>query len=272
MGELDKFSGKGVAPTTSKSLTTGGTQTPQWVQKATHKDTANANKILQGASGRFAIALDATGSMAALIDMAKRSIQEILTRVMREAGKPVEIMLVAYRDYDVPTDIVVASAPSEDANALISWLGKIDARGGGSNDGEAVERALETISEAGRFDAIVVAGDEPPNSRAFLQTVTRKDAPVAEDLARRFSQTGTPIHTFVVGDNPRTVKAFANLASLSGGQSGRLDGSAEMIDMAVMAMLAALKGSEGVKAYMRDYHVTSQGAEFGRLLIEGPKK
>ena len=51
-----------------------------------------------------------------------------------------------------------------------------------------------------------------------------------------------------------------------------MDGSEEMIDMAVMAMLAALKGSEGVKAYMRDYHVTSRGAAFGRLLIEGPKK
>jgi hypothetical protein len=161
---------------------------------------------------------------------------------------------------------------SKDHHALTAWLGQIDASGGGSNDGEAIERALETISEAGRFDAILVAGDEPPNSRAFLQTVNRKNAPAAEDLARRFSKTNTPIHTFVVGDDPRTVKAFANLASLSGGQSGRLDGSAEMIDMAVMAMLAALKGREGVKAYMRDYHVTSQGAAFGRLLIEGPKK
>ncbi len=63
-----------------------------------------------------------------------------------------------------------------------------------------------------------------------------------------------------------------SLASLSGGKSGRLDGSAEMIDMAVMAMLAKLKGSEGVKAYMRDYHIGSRAAEFGQLLLEGPKK
>jgi hypothetical protein len=45
-----------------------------------------------------------------------------------------------------------------------------------------------------------------------------------------------------------------------------------MIDMAVMVMLAKLKGSDGVKAYLRDYRVTSQAAEFGRLLLEGPKK
>jgi hypothetical protein len=272
MGELDKFSGKGVTPANPNSVTTSRAQTPAWVQKDKRNEAGSVKRILQGPNGRFAIALDATGSMTGLIDMAKLSIQEILTRVMREADRPVEIMLVAYRDYDVPNDIVVASAPSKDHRALMAWLGQIEARGGGSNDGEAIERALETISEAGRFDAILVAGDEPPNSRAFLQTVNRKDAPAAEDLARRFSQSNTPIHTFVVGDNPRTVKAFADLSSLSGGQSGRLDGSAEMIDMAVMAMLAALKGSEGVRAYMRDYHVTSGGAAFGRLLIEGPKE
>jgi hypothetical protein len=272
MGELDKFSGKGATSTHSKSITTSRTQTPAWVKKGKGSEARGADQILQGPSGRFAIALDATGSMAGLIEMAKRSIQEILRRVMREAGRPIEIMLVAYRDYDVPNDIVAASTPSKDHQALTAWLGRIDARGGGSNDGEAVERALETIRDAGRFDAIVVAGDEPPNSRAFLRTVNRKDAPLAEDLARHFSQVNTPIHTFVVGDDQRTVKAFANLASLSGGQSGRLDGSAEMIDMAVMAMLAALKGSEGVRAYMRDYHITSGGAAFGRLLIEGPKK
>lgn len=218
MGELDKFSGKGVVPSISKSLTTSGTQTPAWAQGAKRQDTNSADGILHGASGRFAIALDATGSMAGLIEMAKRSVQEILTRVMRQAGRPVEIMLVAYRDYDVPNEIAVASAPSKDHNALISWLGTIQARGGGSNDGEAIERALEAIGEAGRFDAIVVAGDESPNSRAFLRTVNRGDAPLAEDMARRFSQANTPVHTFVVGDDPRTIRAFAQLASLSGGQ------------------------------------------------------
>jgi hypothetical protein len=156
--------------------------------------------------------------------------------------------------------------------SCVSWLGKIEARGGGNNDGEAIERALEAISEAGHFDAVVVAGDEPPNSRAFLRTINRGDALLAADMARRFGQANTPIHTFVVGDDPRTINAFAEVSSLSGGKSGRLDGSAEMIDMAVMAMLAALKGTEAVKTYMRDYHVTSKSAEFGRLLIEGPKK
>ena len=272
MSDLDKFRGKGVSTNTSTSVTEAGAQLPKWAEKGSQINTTSADNILRGSTARFAIALDATGSMSGLIDMAKRSISEILKRVIKEAGRPVEIMLVAYRDYDVPNDIVVASVPTKDANALVAWLSRIKAHGGGANDGEAIERALESIMNSGRFDAVLIAGDEPPNSRAFLRNAKGKDTPTAEDFARRFSQSGTPIHTFVIGDDYRTIQAFETIASLSGGKSGKLDGSAEMIDMAVMAMLAKLKGSEGVKAYMRDYHVQSKAADFGKLLLEGPKK
>jgi hypothetical protein len=271
-GELDKFSGSSLSPTSATNLAESGNKIPAWARPASKASSTTADNILRGSTARFAIALDATGSMSGLIEMAKQSIGEILRRVIREAGRPVEIMLVAYRDYDVPNEIVEASAASKDANALIAWLNKIRAHGGGANDGEAVERALETILNAGQFDGVMVAGDEPPNSSSFVQRARGKESPVAEDLGRRFAQANTPIHTFVVGEDDRTIRAFASLASLSGGKSGKLDGSAEMIDMAVMAMLAKLKGTEGVKAYMRDYHVTSRAAEFGRLLLEGPKK
>jgi hypothetical protein len=274
VGELDKFSGKGVTTTatTGSSVAKPGAGLPAWAKTDSKPSSTAAEEILRGASARFAIALDATGSMSGLIDMAKKSITEILRRVIAGAGRPVEIMLVVYRDYDVPNEIVEASTVTKDANALTAWLNTVRAHGGGSNDGEAVERALETIHNAGRFEAVMIAGDEPPNDRRFLQTAGRGESPLAEDFARRFAQANTPIHTFVVGDDIRTVQAFTSLASLSGGKSGRLDGSAEMIDMAVMAMLAKLKGSEGVKAYMRDYHVGSRAAKFGQMLLEGPKK
>lgn len=271
MGELDKFSGKGLVTTTSTNVAKSSSHSPAWAQD-TSKPNATADNILRGMTANFAIALDATGSMSMLIDMAKRSITEILKRVMNGAGRPVEIMLVAYRDYDVPNEIVVVSERTSDANALIAWLNGIEAHGGGSNDGEAIERALETIIKAGQFDAVLLAGDEPPNSRATLQKLGRGGSPVADDYAQRMSQANTPIHTFVVGEDPRTIQAFEVLARLSGGKSGRLDGSAEMIDMAVMAMIAKLKGNEGVKTYMREYHVTSRAADFGKLLLEGPKK
>jgi hypothetical protein len=44
-----------------------------------------------------------------------------------------------------------------------------------------------------------------------------------------------------------------------------------MIDMAVMAMLAALKGPLAVQNYMRQYQLSSNAADFGKLLLEGPK-
>jgi hypothetical protein len=271
-GELDKFAGKGATGKSSTSLVQGQTQVPDWARKASPSDSKAAEAILHGTTARFAIALDATGSMATLIDTAKRSITEILKRVVSGAGRPVEIMLVAYRDYDVPRDLVELSVTTKDANKLISWLSSIIAKGGGSNDGEAIECALAAIKKAGKFDAILLAGDEPPNSRVNIRKGSGTDGLHAEDLAKYFAQDNTPIHTFVVGHDPRTVKQFAKLSCLSGGKSGKLDGSQEMIDMAVMAMLAKLKGSAGVRTYLKDFHVTSRAAtEFGNLLLEGPK-
>jgi hypothetical protein len=270
MGELDKFSNKRV-PGDSRNIVAKTERDLSWLQ-GVRSPSNSAERILRKAKGRFALALDATGSMANLIDMAKASIEQILRRVVREAGRPVEIMLVAYRDYDVPNDIVTTSEPSEDHDKLIAWLKAIRAHGGGGNDGEAVEVALTKIGTAGQFDAILLAGDEPPNNRQFLNARGLKDTRTAQDLARDFGQAHTPIHTFLVGEDPRTAKAFGEIAALSGGRTGTLDGTAAMIDMAVMAMLAALKGNEAVRSYMQKYQLTSSSAAFGKLLLEGPRK
>jgi hypothetical protein len=78
----------------------------------------------------------------------KRSITEILHRVIARARRPVEIMLVVYRDYDVPNAIVETSSVTKDPDTLVAWLNSIRAHGGGNNDGEAVERALEADHNA----------------------------------------------------------------------------------------------------------------------------
>src|SRR6476660_4684675 len=129
--------------------------------------------------------------------MRKNWIAEIRRRLMEVAGRPVETWRFAIGDYKLPNEIVVTSAATKNANALIAWLNKIAAHGGGSNDGEAVESALEAISAAGTFDAVMIAGDEPPNSRATVQAMRGRDALQAEDYSRRFAQANTPIHTFV---------------------------------------------------------------------------
>jgi hypothetical protein len=227
--------------------------------------------VLGRKSGRFAIALDATGSMGGLIDDARRSIKEIIRRVVEEAGCPIEIELFAYRDYDVGKLILERSDATSDADRLARWLEQIRPLGGGGNDGEAIEAALDAIVRDGNFSAVLVAGDEPSNSRRSIDGAGRRNALSARELAGQLRMSNVPVHTFVVGGDPRTVTDFADLAQISGGRSGRLDGSKAMIDMAVMAMIAALKGAGGVRDYMQRTELTSSAKEFGQLLLGQPK-
>ncbi len=62
----------------------------------------------------------------------------------------------------------------------------------------------------------------------------------AHDWARYFVEKQVPIHTFVVAQRPDTTLDFQTISDLSGGQSGRLDGSDAVTDMVVMAILSRL--------------------------------
>jgi hypothetical protein len=192
----------------------------------------------------FAIALDATGSMTPLIDDARRHISEILVRVRAQLGRPIQVKFLCYRDYDVfdprnqsaTKELLDTSPMTEDAQALSAWLAKVEACYGGSNFGEAIETALEaachiTTGEGSRVAAVLLAGDEPSNRRADLDAIGRHQTATAHDWARRLGEHKVPIHTFVVGDRPNTPADFAEIARLSGGKTGRLDGSMSMLNM-----------------------------------------
>jgi hypothetical protein len=91
-----------------------------------------------GAKPCFAIALDATGSMTALIDDARRSIGKILDRIYAEASVQVRVRIYAYRDYDVTQGLCDASDLSGDTQVLSRWLSSVRTHGGGANSGEAI--------------------------------------------------------------------------------------------------------------------------------------
>jgi hypothetical protein len=271
MSELDKFKGKGLPATST------GTEVTRTVERArlpwegsTPTPSSTAEGVLNSKRGHFAIALDGTASMTPLIDMTKVTIKRIMSRVIAEAKAPVKVQLFVYRDYDVARLLVEQSRLSAEANELAGWLNGIGATGGGANNGEAIEQALLAIQRAGEFDAVLVAGDEPYNSRAHLDQLGKRDVPTAADLARRFGQSKCPIHTFLVGSYPDARKALQELASTSGGCFGQLDGSEAMIDMAVLAMLAGLKGKAFVKDYMERTALSHGGKNFGALLLKGP--
>src|SRR5262245_8752026 len=272
MSELDKFKGKNLPSTNTGGSSLAKVQDTRlpWEGRAP-KTSATAEAVLSPKRGHFAIALDGTASMTPLIDMAKATIKQIMSRVIAEAKVPVRVQLFIYRDYDVASTLLVEqSGLSAEANELAGWLNGISATGGGANNGEAIEQVLLAIQRTCEFEAVLLAGDEPYNSRSHLDKLGKQDVPTAADIARRFGQNKCPLHTFLVGSFPDACRALQQLAKASGGCFGQLDGSEAMVDMAVLAMLAGLKGREFVKGYMERNALTHRGQEFGALLLKGP--
>ncbi len=225
------------------------------------------------ARGAFAIALDATGSMAPLIDTARDALGEIMRRVSREAARPIRLRLYVYRDYDAPVQQLLEHTDlTGDVPQLEDWLQQRKANYGGGNDGEAVEVALADIAKRDEVDAVLLAGDEPSNSRDHMSAYGHTQSSTAHDWARRLKERSTPIHAFVVGHRPSTLVDFPTIAQLSGGCHGRLDGGADMIDMAVLAMLKSLAGEAAARRYAEGHALTDNAREFAALLLPPPRE
>jgi hypothetical protein len=226
--------------------------------------------LSKSAKGQFAIALDASGSMERLIDAARVSIGEIIQRVVAEAGRPIAIRLYAYRDYDClgsQFPVLEQSELTADVSALQRWLGQREATGGGGNDGEAVEAALADVLQRQEADAVLVAGDEPSNSKQHLRggaTAT------AYDLAARLKERNCPVHMFALGGSQTCIADFKKVSAASGGKFGRLDGGPDMIDMAVLAMLSRLKGAAAVQRYVEGRALTDNAKSFATALLPKP--
>jgi hypothetical protein len=221
--------------------------------------------------------------MASSIADARDRIAEILVRVRAQLQRPIKVQFLCYRDYDVfdPANqstrkpLLETSPMTEDAEALSAWLAKVEACYGGNNSGEAIETALEaayqlTTDRATHIAAVLLAGDEPSNRRADLDAVGRHQTATAHDWARRLGEHKVPIHTFVVRDRSDTITDFSEIARLSGGKTGRLDGSASMLNMAALAMVAAVGGASAVRSYAAQHRLSAPEQAFATLLLTGP--
>jgi hypothetical protein len=273
MNRFDKYRGKSGNLVPASGIN-GVPATSEERQKIYGDGKAKRSVAIDQALNRthdFAICLDATGSMSHLLDAAKASIDAIIAGVIEHAQTKVRLKLFVYRDYDVPTRVLESSPLTSDPNQLTGWLRGVGAEGGGGNDGEAIEQALKAAFSEQTYSGVLLAGDEPPNSRADLNSRGKSTEPTALDWARRFGEKGIAIHTFVVGNSRKTTEDFKSIGRLSGGQSGKLDGSKEMIDMAVMAILAKLKGAAAVTRYGEGRRLSSNAQSFQQLLLSGPK-
>ena len=273
LGKFDKYEAAPALPGSQKGVpaTQPSSDELSKIEARARQTAAAGGPASAHRTPSVAIALDATGSMHALIQSAKDAIGKIMRHSAVQLGRPLEIELFAYRDYDIPEQLLERSGKSTDHNKLAAWLAQIEARGGGGNGGEAVEAALSEVLRDASFACVLLAGDEPPNSPSLIRRTGRKNTPDAKQLAKLLGERRIPIHAFVVEDDPRTVRDFAGLAEVSGGKSGRLDGTREMIDLAVLAILASIKGASAAGKYAQTLQLTPNTRAFAEALLGGPK-
>lgn len=271
MGKFDKYDNTPALPGSRRDVSVSREPTAELakIEARAQSTAASGGPASAHRAPTVAIALDATGSMYRLIQSAKEAIGEIMTLAAARLGRPLEIELFAYRDYDVPQQLIERSGKSTDHNKLSSWLAKIEALGGGGNSGEAIEVALDKVLADGKFACVLLAGDEPSNSAANIREGGRPNQLEARQLAGKLRERGIPIHSFVVGSSQRTITDFRKLADLSGGKCGRLDGTREMIDLAVMAILASIEGSAAAASYAKTIQLTANTRAFALALTDG---
>jgi Mg-chelatase subunit ChlD len=220
------------------------------------------------ACGNFAFVIDATGSMGGMIDATKRNIQTIVERVRSRAEATISIGILAYRDYDEPGSLLEVSKKSTEPADLKAFLSRLHAHGGGDHE-EATERALRAVAEDGSYDAAFVVGDARPRTQRQLASVAPQEIE-ARAWARRLKERGTKVHALWVqtgATDRRDQAAFEELAQYGGGSCARLDGSDDILDMAVLAMLERLRGAEAVESYARDFKLSAAALSFQRALL-----
>ena len=179
----------------------------------------SAHAAVQQAQERVEVAfvLDTTGSMADLIDGAKKKIWSIASTVVEtNPDADIAMALVAYRDRG--DDYVVQTTPlSEDIQGLYGKLVKLEADGGGDTPesvNEALQNAISDLkwSSGDHVKRIVfLVGDAPPHmdyeqERQYPRIL--KDAQ-ARDII---------VNTVQAGDMLETTPIWKEIAQYGGGR------------------------------------------------------
>ncbi len=200
---------------------------------------------------------DATGSMAGIWQTTRQQIKELVKR-LTELGT-FQLQWAAYRDYCDGDLVIQASGWTRQANPLLAFIDSIEC-GGGGDEPEAVERALEHAVADRLATRVVLIGDAPPHAERDY---------VAQ--ARRLAELHRPVFTFVVGDSPETIRTFAEISEISGGKSARLTNAQDLIDLVVLTAAQDIGGSESVEQYLSKYsaRLSESSREYARLLL-GP--
>ncbi len=178
---------------------------------------ANAEVKVKDQNIEVAFVLDTTGSMAGLIDGAKRKIWSIANTIVDvNPDAEIRMALVAYRDRG--DEYVVKSYDmSADVQGLYGKLIKLEADGGGDTPesvNEALDEAVRKLQWT-KGDAtkriIFLVGDAPPH-------MDYPNAPLYPDVLKRAKADGITVNTVQAGDDPDTTKVWREIAQLGHGR------------------------------------------------------
>ncbi|HJP25796.1 MAG: hypothetical protein QF586_05330 [Arenicellales bacterium] len=195
--------------------------------------------------GRLVFAMDATASRELTWSQASSIQGEMFARSAALGG--LEVQLVYYRGFAECR----ASRWTNNSLDLLALMGAVSCIAGRTQ----IERVLKhtaTETEAKRIDALVFVGDAMEEG---LDSVAHQ--------AARLGLLGVPIFAFHEGSDPRTIRAFSEMAKLSNGACCQFDSNSpqQLSDLLAAVAVYASGGQEALKAFS-----TKQGGVTQRLI------
>ncbi|EJN03143.1 von Willebrand factor type A-like protein [Phyllobacterium sp. YR531] len=165
----------------------------------------------------IAFVLDTTGSMADLIDGAKRKIWSIANTIIDvNLDADIRMALIAYRDQG-DAYVLKTFDMSSDVQGLYGNLIKLTADGGGDTP-ESVNEALDTSVRKIKWSKddntkkiVFLVGDAPPH-------MDYDNAPKYPDVLKRAKQDDITVNAIQAGDDPDTTKVWREIAQLGHGR------------------------------------------------------
>lgn len=156
---------------------------------------------------RFALVVDATGSMGSVWTAATEALAQAVDEINAKSRVPVQIKVVAYRDHTCDTNFLEQSQWSNDSKYLKEFIGGILDHGGGDYP-ESVGHGLAACLQQD-CGQIILIGDAAgrDNSTGFKE-------------AEIFGQDKCPIFAMYTNEyDNQLMEHFKQIARLSGGKA-----------------------------------------------------
>lgn len=152
--------------------------------------------------------------------------QLVAEKVFQKSLVPVEVQILAYRDFCDGDQLLTISNWSNDKDYLKKFIEDIRCHGGG-DEPEAIWACLDHVvkqinSEQRKIHKVVLIGDAPDHHEQGRNAI---------DPARELGRHNTPCYCFYTSPYRDVIKSFNDIAKASGGFAGPLTDIHNMSDI-----------------------------------------